>query len=158
MSELAKIPADLKKKWDDKAALYEEKRAAMLPILRLTQEHYGFISAESEHAIAEYMGITPIHVREVVTFYDEFHNEKQGKNHIWLCHTLSCSLMGCDKMLEYLEQKLGIKAGETTPDGKFTLEKAECLGACEIAPMMRVNKDFYGPLTEKKIDEVLDKM
>ena len=149
------IPAELKQKWDAASAKYEKKRAAMLPILRLSQEHYGYITPEVEQAAADYLETTPVHVREVVTFYELFRTKPEGKNEIRFCQTLSCTLAGCDDLLAYIKQKLGVEPGETTKDGKFTLHTAECLGACEIAPMMQVNKDFYGPLTKEKIDEII---
>lgn len=150
------IPKELKQKWDEVAAKYEKKRAAMLPVLRLAQEHYGFISPEVEEAVAQFIGTTPVHVREVVTFYELFRTKAEGKNQIRFCQTLSCTLAGSEDVFAYLKEKLGINEGETTPDGKFTLHRVECLGACEIAPMMQVNADFHGPLTKQKIDEILE--
>ncbi len=149
------IPSELKNKWDLVSAKYEKKRAAMLPILRLSQDHFGYITPEVELAVAEYLETTPVHVREVVTFYELFRRKKEGKNEIRFCRTLSCSLLGAEDLLAYLKQKLGVEPGQTTPDEKFTLHTAECLGACEIAPMMQVNGDFHGPLTKEKIDEIL---
>ncbi|MBI4971635.1 MAG: NAD(P)H-dependent oxidoreductase subunit E [Candidatus Omnitrophica bacterium] len=158
MSALSKIPNDLKSKWDAAAVKYEKKRAAMLPILRLAQEHFGYITPDVEFAVAEYLETTPVHVREVVTFYELFRTKLEGKNQIRFCQTLSCVLGGSEELLEYIKTKLGIESGETTKDGKFTLHTAECLGACEMAPMMQVNKDFHGPLTKEKIDEIFENM
>jgi len=149
------IPSELKSKWNAVTVKYEKKRAAMLPILRLAQEHYGYITPEVEQAVAEYLDTTPVHVREIVTFYELFRMKPEGKHQIRFCQTLSCTLAGCETVCAYLKEKLGINEGETTPDGKFTLHRAECLGACEIAPMMQVDADFYGPLTKGKIDEIL---
>lgn len=146
-SELAKI-----------AAQYERKQAALLPTLHYLQEKLGWISLELEAEIARLLETPEIKVREVVSFYHMFHTKAVGKHQIKLCQTLSCHLNGCDSVLSHLEKKLGIKPGETTKDGKFTLETAECLGACEIAPMMQVNAKPYGPLTSKKIDEILDNL
>lgn len=149
------IPSELKIKWDAISAKYETRRAAMLPVLRLAQEHYGFISLEVEEAVAQFIGTTLVHVREVVTFYELFRTKPEGKNQIRFCQTLSCTLAGCENVFAYLKEKLRIDEGETTVDGKFTLHRVECLGACEIAPMMQVNADFHGPLTKQKIDEIL---
>ena len=151
------MPVELVEKWNAVAKLYEKKRAAMLPVLRLSQEHFGWITPEVEAAVAEFFETTPVHVREVVTFYELFRLAPEGKNQIRFCHTLACSLAGCEDILAYLKQKLGVEEGGTTADGKFTLHRAECLGACDIAPMMQVNADLYGPLTREKVDEVLSK-
>ncbi|MBI4397637.1 MAG: NAD(P)H-dependent oxidoreductase subunit E, partial [Candidatus Omnitrophica bacterium] len=134
---------------------YEQKRAAMLPVLALVQEHYGYISPEAEQAVAEYFGTTPVHIHEVVTFYELFRTHPEGKHQIRFCRTLSCTLLGGVRAQKYLEEKLGIKPGETTKDGTWTLHEAECLGACEIAPMMQVDGDNYGPLDERKMDTIL---
>ena len=156
MSALAKLPAELKAKWEKAAAKYEKKRASMLPILRLAQEHFGYITPEVEFAAAEFLETTPVHVREIVTFYELFRTKPEGKNQIRFCQTLACTLAGSEELLDYIKQKLGVESGGTTKDGKFSFHTAECLGACEIAPMMQVNKDFHGPLTKQKIDEILD--
>lgn len=135
---------------------YETRQAALLPILHRIQELYGLITKESEVEVAAFLGIPDVRVREAVTFYEMFHEEKIGKYHIKACRTLSCHLNGSTSVLEYLKQKLGLEPGRTTADGKFTLSTAECLGACEIAPVMQINKDYHGNLTPKKIDEILD--
>jgi NADH-quinone oxidoreductase E subunit len=124
--------------------------------LHLAQQEFGHISADSEKMIAEILGIKPIRVREVVTFYTMLTSKPLGKYHIQICRNVSCSLLGADKLIDYLKKKLRVEPGETTPDNKFTLSLVECLGACETAPSMVVNFDFYGNLDQKKIDEILD--
>ena len=136
---------------------YEDKRAALLPVLHFVQEKEGFISAESEKQVAEYLGIPVVHVHEVVSFYHLFHQTKKGKCHFSVCQTTSCALLGGEDIIEHLKKRLGIKHGETTADGKFSLSVVECLGACEIAPMMQCNKDYKGFLNKKKIDELIEK-
>ncbi len=143
-SELAKISAQ-----------YERKQAALLPTLHFLQEKLDWISLELEAEISRLLEVPEIKVREVVSFYHMFHTKAVGKYQIKFCQTLSCHLNGCDSILSHIEKKLGIKPGETTKDGKFTLETAECLGACEIAPMMQVNAKPCGPLTVEKVDEIL---
>ena len=155
MSEKHTVSKELKEKWDKAAALYEEKRAAMLPVLRLSQEHFGYISPEVEEEIAVYMDTTPVHVREVVSFYELFYTEPVGKYNIQFCHTLTCNINGCEDLIKHTKDKIGAQEGETSKDGKYTFSRAECLGACEMAPMMKINKDIYGPLTKDKIDEIL---
>ena len=135
---------------------YEDKRAALLPVLHYVQEKEGLISPESEKDIAQHLDIPVVHVHEVVTFYHLFHQTRKGKCHFSVCQTTSCALLGGEEMIEHLKKRLGIKPGETTPDGKFSLSVVECLGACEIAPMMQFNKEYKGFLNKKKIDELID--
>ncbi len=127
-----------------------------MPVLHLVQEAEGFISPESEKTVAEILDIPLVHVREVVSFYHLFDRKKKGKCHFSVCQTTSCALLGAEKMIEHLENRLGIKPGETTPDGKFSLSTVECLGACEIAPIAQVNKEYQGFLTPQKIDQLID--
>ena len=126
-------------------------------MLHFVQEKEGFISPESEKEIAEHLGIPVVHVHEVISFYHLFHQKPKGKCHFAVCQTTSCALLGAEEIIEYLKKRLGIQPGETTPDGKFSLSVVECLGACEIAPMMQCNKDYMGPLTKEKIDELINK-
>ncbi|MGB8953644.1 MAG: NADH-quinone oxidoreductase subunit NuoE [Candidatus Aminicenantales bacterium] len=146
---------ELKKKVEELVARYPEKEAALLPVLHLVQREKGSISAEEEQWVARLMGIPPIQIREVVTFYTMLHQKPLGKYHIQVCSNLSCSLLGAERLIDYLKEKLGIEIGETTADRKFTLSEVECLGACEQAPCMMVNLDYYGNLDKKKIDQLL---
>ncbi len=148
--------AKTRKKIDEIVARYPQKEAAILPLLHITQQEFGFISPDSEKLVAEILGIKPIRVREVVTFYTMLEREPIGKYHIQVCSNLSCTLLGSEKLIDYLKGKLEIKPGETTKDKKFTLSLVECLGACEQAPCMMVNFDYYGNLDKKKIDKILD--
>ncbi len=136
---------------------YEQKQAALLPVLHLVQEKEGLISPEAEKEIADYLGIPVVQVHEVVSFYHLFHQKLKGKCHLSVCQTTSCALLGAEDIIEHLKSRLGIKAGETTPDGKFSLSVVECLGACEIAPMMQCNKEYKGFLNKKNIDELIEK-
>jgi len=145
-----------RKKIDKIVARYPQKEAAILPLLHITQQEFGFISPDSEKQIAEILGIKPIRVREVVTFYTMLNREPVGKYYIQVCSNLSCALLGSEKLIDYLKGKLGIEPGQTTKDKKFTLSLVECLGACEQAPCMMVNFDYYGNLDKKKIDKILD--
>lgn len=145
-----------RKKIDKIVARYPQKEAAILPLLHITQQEFGFISPDSEKLVAEILGIKPIRVREVVTFYTMLNREPIGKYYIQVCSNLSCALLGSEKLIDYLKGKLGIEPGQTTKDKKFTLSLVECLGACELAPCMMVNFDYYGNLDKKKIDKILD--
>ncbi len=145
-----------KKKIEEIVARYPQKEAAILPILHITQQEFGSISAEEEKLVARILGIKPISVRELVTFYTMLSRESLGKYHIQVCSNLSCSLLGAGNFVDYLVEKLGIEPGETTPDKKFTLSTVECLGACERAPCMMINFNYYGEMDPKKVDEILD--
>jgi NADH-quinone oxidoreductase subunit E len=146
----------LKERIEGVLAHYPNKQAGLLPVLRLVQSEKGFVSAEDERIVAALLGLRPIKVREVVTFYTLFARKPLGKFHIQVCSNLSCSLAGGEKILEHLKARLGIRIGQTTPDGKYTLTEVECLGACEQAPCMMVNFDYYGNLDPEKVDRILE--
>jgi NADH-quinone oxidoreductase subunit E len=147
-----------KKKIEEIVSRYEKKEAALLPVLHLVQREKGFISSQEEKQVADLLGIKPIKVKEVVTFYTMINREPLGRYHIQVCSNISCSLLGAESLIEHLKDKLGIEVGETTQDKKFTLSTVECLGACEQAPCMMINFDYYGNLDKEKIDEILDSL
>jgi NADH-quinone oxidoreductase subunit E len=147
-----------KRALEDIIARYPKKEAALLPVLHITQKEFGHISAQGEKLVASLLDISPVQVREVVTFYTMINQEPVGKYHIQVCANLSCTLLGAESLVEYLCGKLGIQIGETTPDKKFTLSTVQCLGACEEAPCMMVNFYYHGHLDEKKIDDILDNL
>ena len=149
--------SEYKQEFDKIVSKYEQKRAALLPLLHCVQEKEGLITPEAEKNIAEYLGIPVVHVHEVVCFYHLFHQKRTGKYHFSVCQTTACALRGAEDVIGHIEQRLNIKPGETTPDGKFSLDVVECLGACELAPMMQCNKEYRGFLNKKKIDELIDK-
>jgi NADH-quinone oxidoreductase E subunit len=146
----------IQKKIKEIVARYPQKEAAILPVLHIAQQEFGFISSEEEKQVAGILGVKPIRVREVVTFYTMLNREPVGKYHVQVCSNLSCSLLGAEKLIDYLKQKLGVEPGKTTKDKKFTLSLVECLGACEQAPCMMVNFEYYGNLDKKKIDKIFD--
>lgn len=131
--------------------------AAVLPVLWLAQEQFGWISEEVMHYVAELLAVPFSHILGVVTFYTMFNKKPVGKYHIQVCANVSCMLRGSDNLVEHLERELGVRVGETTPDQIFTLDEVECLGSCGTAPMMQVNDDYYDNLTPEKIDRLLDK-
>jgi NADH-quinone oxidoreductase subunit E len=147
--------AQTKERIKEIISLYPRKEASLLPVLHLAQQELGYISSEAERWVAEMLGIKPIKVREAVTFYTMFYQEKLGKYHIQVCSNLTCSLLGSEKLIDYLMEKLNIQMGQTTLDGMFTLSTVECLGACEEAPCMQINFDYYGNLNKKKVDSIL---
>ncbi|KAA0231539.1 NAD(P)H-dependent oxidoreductase subunit E [candidate division KSB1 bacterium] len=133
----------------------ENKRAALLPILHLVQEEKGYIPVEMEEGIAALVGVPVVKVKEVLSFYTWFRQKPVGKYHFQVCRTISCTLRGHREIMTLLEKKLGIKDGETSADGKFTLTAVECLASCETAPMMQLNEKYIDNLTPEKIDEIL---
>ena len=146
------------KKFEETVARYPKKEAAMLPVLYLAQQEFGHIGSEAVEYIAKLMGQAPARVQGVVTFYTMFNTKPIGRHHIQVCRTLPCALRGARKLTEMLTDKLGIKPGETTPDGRFTLSEVECLASCGTAPMMQVNDDYYEELTDEKVTKILDSL
>ena len=137
-------------------ALYPDKRAALLPVLQLAQDTFGYISLEAEEYVARLFDLSPAHVHEVVTFYTLFFREPKGLHVVSVCHNLTCHLLGAPRVLAHLKEKLGVDVGGTTKDGRVTLLSVECLCACEMAPMMQVDDRYEGPLTPERVDRILD--
>ncbi len=137
---------------------YPRKEAALLPALHVVQRNLGYITVEAEKLVAQLLGVKPVRVREVVTFYTMFSQKPLGRYHVQVCSNLSCTLRGGLKLLDYLKEKLKVNVGETTSDGKYTLSTVECLGGCDQAPCLMINDDLYGHLDEAKIDEILAKL
>lgn len=133
----------------------EQKRSACMASLRIVQEVHGWLSTELMDAVAEYLEMEPISVYEVATFYSMYDLKPVGRHKLAVCTNVSCMLCGSSEIMKYLEEKLDIKRGETTPDRKFTLKEVECLAACAGAPMMQVGKVFHENLTPAKIDAIL---
>jgi NADH-quinone oxidoreductase subunit E len=145
-------------KIDTVVGRYPEPKAALLPILWLTQRTKGWVDHEAEGWIAERLGVPPSHVHGVVTFYTMYKQRPWGKYHLQVCTTLSCMLRGSDDLVGHLENRLGIKTGETTADGRFSLVKVECLGSCGTAPMLQLNDDYHENLTIESLDRLLDSL
>jgi NADH-quinone oxidoreductase E subunit len=153
MSDLSKHDAKAR----EIVAKYEQKRAAMLPLLHLGQEIEGLMTPEVEEWVSGWVDEPLVHVHEVVTFYSMYHRKKRGECHIRFCTSTSCVLRDGDHLYEYVKEKLKLKDSDVTSDGKFSIESAECLCACEVAPMMQVNDTYVGPLTKEKIDAIINK-
>lgn len=133
-----------------------EKQSAVMRALMVVQEEHGYLTPELMDAVAEYLDMPAIAVYEVSTFYTMYEHKPIGRHLINVCTNISCKLCGSSSVVNHLEKKLGIKLGETTSDGKYTLRSVECLGACVNAPMMQVDKDYHENLTTDKIDQVLE--
>jgi NADH-quinone oxidoreductase subunit E len=137
-------------------SLYPDPRGALLPVLYMAQETFGFISLETEEYVAALFGLSPAHVHEVVTFYTLYFREKAGRHVVSVCHNLSCHLAGAPAIIAHLKQRLGVEPGETTEDGRVTLLAVECLCACEAAPMMQVDDRYELNLTPAKVDRIVE--
>lgn len=132
-----------------------KQKSALLPLLHLLQEQEGWTSPEGMDYVADLLGIQPIEVYEVATFYTMFHLEPVGKHVIEYCRTGPCCLMGGEEVYAYLRQKLGVEAGQTTPDGLFTLKEVECLAACGMGPVFQIREQYYMNLTNERVDEII---
>ena len=135
--------------------LYPDPRAALLPVLHMAQDIFGHVSLEAEEYVATLFNLSPAHVHEVVTFYTLYFQQPKGRHMVAVCHNLSCHLAGAPRIIEHLKQRLGVAVGETTDDGRITLQSVECLCACEHAPMMQVDDRYEFDLTPEKVDRIL---
>lgn len=127
-----------------------------IPCLRRIQEEYGFVSEENIDELVAYLGVPRIQVEEVLEFYTQFLRKPIGKFHLQVCHNVSCTMRGAERMLACVHDKLGIHAGQTTPDGNVTLSRVECLGSCGTAPMMMVNNTYHENLDTAKMSAIID--
>jgi NADH-quinone oxidoreductase subunit E len=139
-------------------ARYPNRRSALLPVLWILQREHGWLPPAALRYAADTLGLDRPEVFGVATFYTMFNLRPVGKYHLQVCMTLSCSLMGADRLFRHLERRLGIGHGETTPDGRFTLRKVECLAACGGGPCLQVNDDFHENLDEAKVDALLESL
>jgi NADH-quinone oxidoreductase subunit E len=138
----------------------DRKRSAVISALHAVQhENNGFLTAELMDAVAAYLELPPIQVYEVATFYSMFETKPVGRHHLSVCTNISCMLRGSQEVVDYVEKKLGIKTGESTPDGRIYLKREEeCLAACTGAPMLMVDHVFHENLTPERIDKILDEL
>jgi len=133
----------------------ERKSSAVMAALRIAQDELGWLSVPTMDYVAELLEMRPIQVYEVATFYSMYELKPVGQHKICICTNVSCMLCGSDQIVKHLQQRLGIRLGETTADGKFTLKEVECLGACVGAPMFQIGNSYYEHLTPQKVDEIL---
>ncbi len=137
---------------------YPTKRGALIPVLKLAQKEFGYISQDVMRLVAERLGLPESAVINTATFYTMLYKEPVGKFHIQVCTNVSCYLNGSDMIVDAVREKLGINMGETTPDGMFSLEGVQCLAACGNAPAMQVNEDYYESLTPEKVVKIIDEL
>lgn len=133
-----------------------KQKSALIPVLHLAQEEYGWLSAETMDYVASLLQLEPIEVYEVATFYSMYNLKPVGKYLFEVCQTGPCMINGSDEIVDHIRQRLGIGVGETTPDGMFTLKTVECLGACGYAPMMQLGKHYREHLTPEKVDQIIE--
>ncbi|MGH7767002.1 MAG: NADH-quinone oxidoreductase subunit NuoE [Candidatus Binatia bacterium] len=157
MNEI-KFSEESLKRFESIVGRYPKKEAAMLPVLYLAQEEFGYLSPEAIEYVAAIMGVPVARVYGVVTFYTMLNMKPIGRHHIQVCRTLPCALAGAERITAAIKAKLGIGLGETTADGRFTLSEVECLASCGTAPMMQVNDDYYESLSEQSVGEIFDRM
>jgi NADH-quinone oxidoreductase E subunit len=146
------------KKFEQTVARYPKKEAAMLPVLQLAQQEFGYLGSEAIAYVAKLMDQSPARVHGIVSFYTMLYTKPMGRHHIQICRTLPCELRGSDRITSCIKGALGLDIGQTSPDGKFTLSEVECLASCGTAPMMQINDDYYENLTEEKVTEILERL
>lgn len=141
----------------ERVGRYPRRMSMLLPALHLAQEHYGWISPEAIADVSAFLGLAENNVKGIASFYSMLFMEKPGKYVLQVCHNVSCYLEGAEDIVKHIEEKLGIKCGETTPDGKFSLVTVECLAACGRGTVIQVsNQKYYEHMTIEKVDELLD--
>jgi NADH-quinone oxidoreductase E subunit len=150
--------AQSKQRIDKLVARYPTKQAALLPVLHLAQDEFGHLPDDVVELVARTLDLPAAHIYGVITFYTMFHREKHGRNELMVCTNISCMLRGGYDILHHIEKRLGIKPGETTADGAFTLVEEECLAACANAPMMICGNKYFLDLTPQKVDVILDEL
>ena len=146
-------PSDVKKQINK----YPDKKGILIPVLQDIQAKYGYIPSEAVSLIAKELSIYPIDIYGILTFYAQFHLAPRGQHIITVCQGTACHVMGGKAILDYIASLLDVAVGETTKDGLFTLERVACLGCCGMAPVIMIDKDFYGGCTIQSVEKLLDK-
>ena len=157
-SILVEIPASFREECERILSRYPFPEGALLPILQLVQRQWGYISEQMVRYIAQLLGMAPARVSGVVSFFPGLRTRPGGAHLIAVCRSLPCCLTGAGEVIDYLRDRLGIDAGETTADGCFTLTEVECLGTCGTAPAMMVDGELHQSLTREKIDQLLERL
>jgi NADH-quinone oxidoreductase subunit E len=159
---MSMITSELKSKFDVLVSYYpaDQKQAAVIPLLHLMQDAAtgNYLTEASQQAVADYLEMPISKVHEVVSFYTMLSEKPRGKNHLLVCHTLPCDLTGCASVVKAIAEKLHIHDGEVTPDGKFSMEEAECLARCGEGPVMQVGDTVYTHLSLEKTGQIIDEL
>jgi NADH-quinone oxidoreductase subunit E len=137
---------------------YPQKRSALIPSLQIAQKETGFLSHNTICEVAKLFDLAPNEVNQVASFYTMLYKKPIGKYVIQVCTNISCLICNAEEIMAHLSDRLGIRPGETTPDGKFTLLEVECLGSCGTSPVIQINDDYYEDLTPEKVDQILDSL
>lgn len=156
MSPEPRVSAQMRARIDHEMARFPDKRGALLAALHLVEEAHGHVGPDSVKEVAALFDLPPIEVMEVASFYNMFHPRPGGRHRVYVCTNLPCSLRGARSLLRELEAHLGIRSGETTPDGRISLGHEECLGACAYAPMFRIGATYHENLGVEEAKRLLD--
>ena len=152
------IPEDLKESLQEQIAAIDHPRELVVDVMFAVQDHYGYLSDKAVEEVAGLLNMSPLEVEELATFYTFIYREPVGKYVIHVCDSVICWMEGHESLLDHLSRKLGIKPGETTPDGMFSLLPVCCIGYCDRAPAIMINREVYGPLTLEKLDNILQRL
>jgi NADH-quinone oxidoreductase E subunit len=152
------LSPDARQKIEKLTKVYETSQSALIPALHIAQADQTWLSEETQREVAQLLGLTAQSVRQVVTFYTMFHQKPVGRHLIQVCRNLSCTLLGGQKLQKQIQDKLNLKDGETTQDGRFTYVSVECLGSCGTAPVLMVNDRYYENITPRDVDRLLDEL
>lgn len=157
-AEIATFSPEVEAEMDRHLAKYPVKRSAILPLMFIVQRERGYLDPPGVAYLADRLGVRITDIWEVATFYSMINTEPVGKYHLQVCKTLSCKILGAGQITQRCTEKLGIKPGETTEDGRFSLSEVECLGSCGTAPVLQIGFDYYENLTPEKVDQILDSL
>ena len=149
------VSAEAQKRAQEMIAQYPQKRSAVMPLLYIAQEHTKYITQSAVEWVAAQLGMPPVQIWEVATFYTMYYKKPIGQYHVQVCRTLPCALRGARKVSEYFHKKFGVQPGEVTKDGMWSFEEVECLGSCGTAPMCQINDVFFENLTDEKLDQLV---
>jgi len=160
MQETAKISLseESKKRLRKLEGVFPDRQSVVLPVIHIIYDQFGYIEKQAVKEAAGLMNIPDVYFEEAASFYTMFPRKQVGKYLIQVCQNISCTLMGAEGLIDYLGKKHGIRLGETTEDGLFTLVTVECLGSCGTAPMMQINDKYYESLTRAKVDEIIENL
>lgn len=154
----AEFPAEARKRIEKILTRYPTKQAALLPVLWVAQETWGWISREAVEEVARILDLPPAHIDGVLTFYTMYNLKPVGRNLLQFCTSISCHLAGARRLIDHCRTRLGIDLEETTKDGRFTMVEVECIAGCDRAPSMMINDTYHEPMDEKKLGALLDKL
>lgn len=152
------LSPDARQKIEKLTKVYETSQSALIPALHIAQADQTWLSEETQREVAQILGLTAQSVRQVVTFYTMFHQKPVGRHLIQVCRNLSCTLLGGQRLQKQIQDKLKLKDGETTEDGRFTYVSVECLGSCGTAPVLMVNDRYHENVTPPEVDRLLDEL